>query len=578
VKKAFVGAVAVLCLLVAVPAAYANPTPTGGFLEVCKNADSAHPVTGPFTFTIDGRQTVSVPVGACTAPLPETAGDHVVVEQPNSATAETAASTIPSDRLQSSNLSARTQVVDVVAGDVSKTTTLEVTNTEVTGFLEVCKNSDAASPVTGSFTFDVSGALGYTNKVTVPVGACSQSFAVPAGTLDVQEEGSPAVTVTKIAATPSADLLSANLTTDDAKVAVVAGDISHETIVSFTNARSVSDLKVCKAATDGLIGKTFPFTANGQAFNVIAGPPQAPLCALVGTFTTGTQVAIQEGIVPGTQVADIEVAPNGRVVDSSLSLANRSVTVNLGSGETVVTYTDVPAQAGLLKLCKDAGPGIQSGQVFAYQVSGIASPVLVPAGYCAIASSSIPFDTTETIQEAVPKGDAVTAITVAPPGLEVGSPDLPDGIVKTLVGAGVTEVTYTNTLTTTAGGTLPPPVVGPTPPPVPPVTVPTPTPAPVPVPVGGHHHHPIGVCVVVVREIGQGPPPPSAGLGDVHNPVLSIQVKGDARVCDLFVKEFGVKGTQVARVDRHARPGHTIRVSLSHQARGYTVVARARKA
>ena len=200
--------------------------------------------------------------------------------------------------------------------------------------------------------------------------------------------------------------------------AVAAGDASKQTIITYTN-NSVR-LKLCKYVDQGLTNLgPYPFTFPTVTGNAgPAGPIAAEsitagvgaanaVCKVIGTFRAGTTVTIVEGIVAGTKVGSITANPainayNGgpTIVPGSLSLPNRTVTVVLGKGETVVTYQDVPALPGLLKICKAAGvsaPPVPPGTVFTFTVtrqsgaSAAGSPFSVPTGSCVIVGT-FPFN------------------------------------------------------------------------------------------------------------------------------------------------------------------------------------------
>lgn len=472
-KRVLLGAaVAVLAMAFAAPAMAAASDDPGGFLEICKSADTSAPVTGPFTFTVsEGGATVAtqtVTTGTCSAPFAVPAGSATVTETAVPFATVTAISTIPADRLISSNPGTPSNsgpngnaVVTVVPGDISTATTVTFTNKEVTGFIEVCKQAATGSGLTGTFQFTITGAMGFLDTVSVPVGACSNSIQVPAGSVVVQETGSPATFVTSIAVTPSSALESTDvagfspnpdLANGRVGVAVAPGDVSSETIVTFTNSNAV--LKICKVAgTNSLgsipIGENFPFTANGTSVTVPAGPPPGGTCEIVpGIFRAGTTVAIAEGIVPGTAVSSITVAPGDREVPAgNANLSARTVTVVLGSGETVVTYTNVPAPPGTLKICKVAGPGVATGALFTFTVAGLTGTTSVPAGSCVIVGP-FPFNSTQTITESVPSGFAVTSIAADPSDRLVSS-TATSGTV--LVGTGVTEILFTDAATGTTG-------------------------------------------------------------------------------------------------------------------------------
>src|SRR4051794_35601655 len=121
--RTLVAAATIAGLAMAAPAAQA--TPATGYLEICKKGTD---VSGSFRFSIDGGALMTVGVGACSAPIQVTAGNHTVTEENTDWTAVSATRTIPQDRLISSSLATRTDVVAVPAGDISTVTTVEYTN------------------------------------------------------------------------------------------------------------------------------------------------------------------------------------------------------------------------------------------------------------------------------------------------------------------------------------------------------------------------------------------------------------------------------------------------------------------
>ena len=114
------------------------------------------------------------------------------------------------------------------------------------GFVEVCKAADGDG-VTGTFVFEVAD-----RTVEVPVGSCSPALQVPAGEVKVVERPRPGVTVTGIATWPADRLVRLDLPGREATVRVVAGDVSTETIVTFSNRFDAGVVKVCKVAGSGV--------------------------------------------------------------------------------------------------------------------------------------------------------------------------------------------------------------------------------------------------------------------------------------------------------------------------------------
>ena len=100
----------------------------------------------------------------------------------------------------------------------------------------------------------------------------------------------------------------------------------------------------------------------------------------------------------------------------------------------------------VLKICKEAGEGVEVGTLFTFNVDG--QTVTVPAGhapggYCAVAGEFRP-GSDVNILESLPDGYTVTGISVEPPGAIVGAPDLEGKQVTVNLGSGITEVTFTN--------------------------------------------------------------------------------------------------------------------------------------
>ena len=110
------------------------------------------------------------------------------------------------------------------------------------------------------------------------------------------------------------------------------------------------------------------------------------------------------------------------------------------SAEAAPTQTPT---LGQLKVCKVAGPGVTRGTLFTITVSG--TPYSVPAGkpgFCVLAGQ-FPLNTNITVQEVIPADYFVSSIQVKPRNRTV-SKNIAIGNVVVTIGAGVTEVIYTN--------------------------------------------------------------------------------------------------------------------------------------
>jgi hypothetical protein len=566
-------AAAVAGLGFAAPAAHAQAAT--GYLEICKRSAATNPVSGTFSFRIDNNATpVVVGTGGCSAPIQVAAGNHTVTEVANDWTAVTATRTIPQERLVSSNLATRADVVSVPAGDISSTVTVEYTNQAQYGTLEICKSAQAGSGFSGSASF---------RELTVPVGACSQSFDVPAGDqVEVDEIGPNAVNLVGITTVRSGDLLASNLSLGTSRLRVRAGGVDNETIATFVN--GTSRLKICKVAgTPTLAGTVYSFTANGETVSAVAQAAPGGCVLVDRAFAGGTRVDIQEGIVPGTGTSAISVS-NNRAIAGTTDLANRKVSVILGSGETVVTYTNQVVAPSLLKVCKNAGPGVTVGQVFSFAVSGRTDPLLVPAGYCAIAGT-FTFNSTVTVTEAASAGLAVNAVAAFPSGQLVNA-DLAGRIARVLVGASVTEVAFTNatagtpataptigsspsstnnaptnlpsTTGSTLGGTTPTPVIdnhgGST------------TPAGIPADTCRLEARLVPRYVQVAKHLPHGAFAGSERRRQVGL-TLVITARGNASVCNVVIRQLGLHGVTVASTSKKLKVGKTYRIKLSNKAK-----------
>jgi hypothetical protein len=570
-KRLMVVFAAIAGLMFAAPAAHAQAV-AHGYLEVCKRSATTNPVSGPFRFLIDGTTPVVVNTGGCSAPIQVTAGNHTVVEENTAWTEVTSIVTIPQDRLNSSNLAARTASVAVPPGDISNTTTVAYTDRAVTGTLEVCKSAQAGSGATGNATFTVTGPMGFSRTLTVPVGACSASFDVPAGDQTrVTETGPGAVNLVGVSTVRAGDLLESDLLRAIVRLRIRAGGVDQETIATFVN--STSRLKICKVAgAPSLNGTIYSFTANGDTVTAVAQPAPGGCVLVDRAFAGGTRVDIQEGIVPGTAVTDISVS-NNRAVPGSTSLGDRKVSVILGSGETVVTYTNQPAAPGLLKVCKNAGAGVTLGRVFHFSVNG--TGLDVPAGYCAIAGS-FPFNSTATVTEDAVAGLAVNAESVLPLS-QLVSTDLAGRIIRARIGAGVTEVAFTNA---TAGTPPTAPSTGSS------GSSTTPAPETIPTESGGNSltgttptpvvetpssHRRANSCRLTVHLVRLSGFHPKNGLGSAKRVshlgpvILEIRARGNAKVCNVVINQLGLHGKVLARTTKHLKVNRLYRIRLNHK-------------
>ncbi len=156
-----------------------------------------------------------------------------------------------------------------------------------TGFVEICKEifpNDIILPGT-IFSYTVSGVNG---TIQVPAGGCSPPIEVAAGPVTVTEDPRPNTAVVGIATTPADRLASSNLPLRQAVVTVPTGDVSTQTVVTFTNQTTrTGTIEICKfaalavprsdstplgAPADPDVSGFFDFTVQGAPGQIISVP------------------------------------------------------------------------------------------------------------------------------------------------------------------------------------------------------------------------------------------------------------------------------------------------------------------
>jgi hypothetical protein len=233
-----------------------------------------------------------------------------------------------------------------------------------TGTLEVCKSSlNGMSGKTFSYTWTANG--GTPVGFSVKGGRCTGPMQVTAGNLTILEaQSDPATDVASVRVTPSARLVSQDLTVRKAVVNVPVGStVANESRVTFVNqpaGGNFGDLKICKlSATPAFIGKNFSFKVNGgSAISVEAGDayadPASWSCRLAGHFQVGSKVTVQELVPSEAQVDWIDTDPAGALTD--LSTTEGYAIVTIGTGMTIAMFDNepfVPQGNGYIEVCKD---------------------------------------------------------------------------------------------------------------------------------------------------------------------------------------------------------------------------------
>jgi hypothetical protein len=100
--------------------------------------------------------------------------------------------------------------------------------------LQICKQSDASGPVSGTFSFTVTGISGVIN---VSVGNCVTLFNIGAGNFTVVEQAVSNTVVSSIVFTGAGTLVSADLAARSATVTVI--EVATPATLTFTNRSTV---------------------------------------------------------------------------------------------------------------------------------------------------------------------------------------------------------------------------------------------------------------------------------------------------------------------------------------------------
>ena len=334
------------------------------------------------------------------------------------------------------------------------------------GILDVCKAAGAGISAGQSFIFQITLA-GVVRTVAVTAGGCVQ--------LEVPRESSPlgkghfqntqsAVTRllpgTTTLRVDAADLTSAGVHA----ILDAAPNVSATSSLLLNLAQQLiaADLNVLRGVQPNAQVLQAMIDANaaiqialGTQIALTSALTPAQLSALVNTLTafnegktsvpaTPLSVGINVVEVVGALAELTAIGCNPASQCTGANLAAASVTATVTSGATtVVTFTN--RSKPVLRLCKAAGPGIATGQVFrlvATEINGNSGATLdVPAGECRDALlSEASYQVTESGTLA---GIAVSSITCAPASSCTGAnPAIP--VVNVTVVRGITTVTFTN--------------------------------------------------------------------------------------------------------------------------------------
>ncbi|MES2524567.1 MAG: hypothetical protein V4617_17845, partial [Gemmatimonadota bacterium] len=321
------------------------------------------------------------------------------------------------------------------------------------GYLEICKvagqNVNAGEP----FQFVLSGPNVQPLTTTVLAGGCSAPIAANAGDVTVTETAQAGVTVDQISFVgPGSAASTFNLANRVATVRVVEGPVNNVTIVNFRNRRGFGFIKVCKVGvtqgTATTIGQSYAFTFGGAAavsggtpesgFSLIAaaGTEASSNCDIIGgsvnptIYNAGSVVTITEAASANSALSGVTFA------GGTGSLSGNVASLTVGSGENVVTFTNVPLFP--LQVCK-VGVGIPVGTNFSFTVAGgtafnVASNTL--ANLNCVQDGFYPAGTVVTVAEGTLP--TLPGLTIALTGVAASGPA---SVANTNLAARTTQVT-----------------------------------------------------------------------------------------------------------------------------------------
>jgi hypothetical protein len=429
-----------------------GPAPATGFLQICKVAGAGIETGTNFVFMVAGTP-VTVPAGpspqgSCSAAFAEPAGPVTIRETLLSGTILAAVATLPTGLLAGSNLAAGAATVFIQNGGQTIVTFVDTIPAEPsTGFLQICKVAGAGIAVGTNFTFTVAGAPLTVAAGPAPGGSCSAPMVEPAGPVIVLETLPSGTALTDITTLPSGSLVSSNLAAGSATVTVNGGG---QTIATFLDTANpvlpgTGFLQICKIAGAGVaVGTPFTFSVAGTPVTVLAGPAPGGSCGAPLVMPVGA-ILITETPSPGSVLSSVSTSPNGLLVSNNLTADTATVTVNTGS-QTIATFVNIVSAVplGTLEICKLSGAGVAPGMSFSFNAGG--TPISVAAGSC-VSAAGFPVGSSVVVTETPSTGTIVSAISVLPPDRQ-GDVDLSGGSVTATIGAGLTEVDFTNT----AGG------------------------------------------------------------------------------------------------------------------------------
>lgn len=252
------------------------------------------------------------------------------------------------------------------------------------------------------------------------------------------------------------------------------------TEVTFTNQRRFGFIEICKFS-DSISDGDYTFNINpAAAVSSVTVPVNG--CSRPIEVPAGAVTVTEVGLPNSVSMTDCGAWPSGNLV--SCDLSSNSITASVEAGgigdqtlfgfanerkkETSSSFSRRYARetmapfwltnpkgirsnakaTGAIKVCKEAGPGVNEGDVFTFAVDVETEEnhpnVEVAAGSCAVVEVNIDPSSSVSVTETGPAGYGVIDIDVQGNGSDIAI-DLDDGIVDIgQINAGVTEVTFTN--------------------------------------------------------------------------------------------------------------------------------------
>jgi hypothetical protein len=490
---------AIVGLTVSAPAwAQGDPVASTGYIEICKTASATPGIAGAsFGFTVPdavdaANAHVIVRAGECSPAIAVSgvAGeggtfDTTVAEDSAPWFAISAIQQTTNYNGASGSVPTSTTTFPVLAGGtIAQETRIDYTNVLVTGFLEVCKSPATNSGLSsGQFSFrlqsgwnPIDQTYAFDSTIAVGLNQCSAPIAVPAGAATVTETGQ-GVFITDVTATSGGSTTHPAISDNGVTVGVAASTTAGvETQVTFFDA--LSNLKICKTAgSNGLgtyTGASATFALTGVAGAASVTVPTGSCVQIAGAVTPGSTIGVAETAQVGSQVSAITLNGGSFGAADTVNLAAGSVSFRAANGANIVTFTNVPAPAVFLKVCKAGGA---PNATVNFTIGGVATGINIPSdgGTACTQPVSYPYGSTVTITETPPAGSAVADISLSGNGV-FKARDIPGGTANVLLGTYGRGSDYIAAVTFTNGAAVPPPPPPPSPGASAITTTPTPTP------------------------------------------------------------------------------------------------------